>query len=373
MLDPVAAAEAMAPAIAARAQEIEELRRLPPDIAQRFTDAQLFRLSIPAAYDGLEVHPSVIVRTVEALSRADGSAGWCLMIGTITGVGAAYLPADEARIIYGPADAVTGGVLAPRGRAVTVDGGARLTGRWQWGSGCQHSTWLQLGALTDDDPPNVRQYYLPVSDVIIHDTWFASGLRGTGSNDLEVQDVFVPASRIISVADPAVYDGPLFRFPVFGLLAVGVAAVALGVARAAMDEVVTLAGAKTATGQSRRLAERPTVQSDVAEAEAALQAARALMFDAIDQAWERAAKGDELTLDDRARLRLAATHATLTCARVVDTAYGIGGGTSVYESSPLQRYFRNVHVVTQHMVVAPATLQLAGRVLLGLPTNVAEL
>lgn len=373
MLDPVGAAEGMAPAIAARAQEIEELRRLPPDIAEQFTDAQLFRLSIPAAYGGLEVHPSVIVRTIEAMSRADGSAGWCLMIGAITGVGSAYLPADEARTIYGPPDSVTGGVLAPKGHAVAVDGGYRLTGRWQWGSGCQHSTWLQLSAVTDDDPPKVRQYYLPASDVTIHDTWYATGLRGTGSNDLEVQDVFVPTSRTISVVDSAVHDGPLFRFPVFGLLAVGVAAVALGLARAAMDEVVTLAGAKTATGQSRRLAERPTVQSDVAEAEAALQAARALMFDAIDQAWERAAKGDELTLDDRARLRMAATHATRTSARVVDAAYGIGGGTSVYESSPLQRYFRNVHVVTQHMVVAPATLQLAGRVVLGLPTNVAEL
>jgi len=373
ILDPVATVEAMAPAIAARAQEIDELRRLPPDIAQEFTEAQLFRLAIPAPYDGLEVHPSVIVRAIEAMARADGSAGWCLMIGAVTAVGAAYLPTDEARAIYGPPESVTGGVLAPKGRAVTVDGGVRLTGRWQWGSGSQHCTWLQLSALTDDEQPNVRQYYLPASDVTIHDTWYATGLRGTGSNDLEVRDVFVPASRCISLQGGAVYDGPLFRFPVFGLLATGVAAVGLGIARAAMDEVVNLAGAKTATGQSRRLAERPTVQAEVAEAEAALQAARALMFDAIDQAWERAAKGDELTLDDRARLRMAATHATLTSARVVDTAYGIGGGTSVYESSPLQRYFRNVHVVTQHMVVAPATLQLAGRVVLGLDTNIAEL
>jgi alkylation response protein AidB-like acyl-CoA dehydrogenase len=230
-----------------------------------------------------------------------------------------------------------------------------------------------LGALVDGDPPAVRQFYVPAGEVQVHDTWYASGLRGTGSNDLEVVDVFVPASRCVAMTNPPLHDGPLYRFPVFGLLALGVSAVTLGIARAALDELKGVAGNKTATGQSRKLAERSAVQSAVGTSEAALQAARALVFDAIDQAWDRAEKGDPLSLEDRARLRMAATHGALTSAAVVDTAYNLGGGTSVYESSPLQRCFRNVHVATQHMIVSPPTLQLAGRVLLGLPTNIAEL
>ncbi|MBV9932798.1 MAG: acyl-CoA dehydrogenase family protein [Actinobacteria bacterium] len=373
MGEPLEIAAALASVVAERAAEIEELRRLPPDIAKQLADAGLFRLCLPKELDGREAHPAELVRVFEALSRGDAAAGWCLMIGATTGVGAGYLPADEARTIYGPADAITGGVYAPRGKAVAVDGGYRVTGRWQWGSGSQHSTWLMLGALVEGDPPAVRQFYFPASDVTIHDTWYASGLRGTGSNDLEVVDVFVPASRCVAITDAPRADASLYRFPVFGLLALGVCAVTFGIAQAALDEITGVAGTKTATGQSRKLAERPAVQSAVAEATAALEAARSYLFGAIDTAWALAEAGAPLTLPVRARLRMASTHGALTSARVVDTAYNLGGGTSVYESSPLQRYFRNVHVATQHMIVSPPTLQLAGRVLLGLDANIAEL
>lgn len=373
MGDPVEIAVALAPVAAERAVEIEELRRLPPDIAQQLVEAGLFRFCIPHELGGVEGHPAELVRMIEALSRGDAAVGWCLMIGATTAVGAAYLPADEARTIYGPADAVTGGVYAPRGKAVAVDGGYRVTGRWQWGSGCQHSTWLMLGAIVDGAPPVVRQFYFPAAEVTIHDTWFAAGLRGTGSNDLEVRDAFVPASRCVAITEPPRLEGALYRFPVFGLLALGVCSVTFGIARAALDEITGVAGAKTATGQSRKLAERPAVQSAVAESTAALEAARAYLFDAIAVAWRLAETGAPLTLDARARLRMAATHGALTSARVVDAAYNLGGGTSVYETSPLQRYFRNVHVATQHMIVSPPTLQLAGRVLLGLEANIAEL
>jgi len=371
--DPVAVAAAMAPEMAERAVEIEQLRRLPPDIADALAQAGLFRLCIPAALDGQEIHPADLVRTIEAMSRGDAAVGWCLMIGATTGVGAAYLPPDEAHAIYAPADAITGGVYAPRGKARISDGGYTITGRWQWGSGCQHSSWLLLGALVDGDPPVARQFYVPAAEVHIHDTWHAAGLRGTGSNDLEVRDVFVPSGRCVAITDPPAHDGALYRFPVFGLLALGVTAVTLGIARAAIDELTGLAPSKTATGQNRRLAERPTVQTAVAEAEAGLRSARAYVFEAVDEAWQRAERGDPLGLDDRAHLRLAATHAAVTSAAVVDAMYNLGGGTSVYESSPLQRYFRNVHVATQHMIVSPPTYQLAGRVLLGQDADVAEL
>jgi alkylation response protein AidB-like acyl-CoA dehydrogenase len=210
--------------------------------------------------------------------------------------------------------------------------------------------------------------------VRILDTWHVAGLRGTGSHDMTVDDVVVPAERSVSIVDDRPRaDGPLYAFPVFGLLAIGIAAVALGIARAAIDELVRLARAKTPEGSRRTLAERPAVQVDVAQAEALVGAARAHLDTAIDRAWEAATQRGAIALEDRARLRLAATHATASAARATDLAYGAGGGSAIYAASPLQRCFRDVHVATQHMMVAPPTWELAGRVLLGIDTDVSQL
>jgi alkylation response protein AidB-like acyl-CoA dehydrogenase len=180
----------------------------------------------------------------------------------------------------------------------------------------------------------------------------------------------VPAARAVSLTtDPPRATGALYRFPVFGLLALGVSAVALGIAARARDELVALAAAKTPTGTRRRLAERAAVQSQVAEADAVLGAARAFVREAVAEAWETARAGGELTLPLRARLRLAATHATIGAARVVDRMYEAGGATAIYATSPLQRCFRDVHVATQHVMVAPPTLELVGRILLGVDAD----
>jgi alkylation response protein AidB-like acyl-CoA dehydrogenase len=202
--------------------------------------------------------------------------------------------------------------------------------------------------------------------VEIIDTWHTSGLRGTGSHDIAVDGLLVPAGRSVSLfSGTPVEDGPLYRFPVFGLLALGIAAVALGIARGAVADVRELAAAKTGTFQSRALRERPVVQSEFAQAEAELAAARALVDTTIDRVWDRAevgVVGDE----ERTALRLASTHATIAGARVADRMYDLGGGTSVRNESPLQRRFRDVHAATQHVLVAPPTWEVAGRSLLGL-------
>ena len=201
-----------------------------------------------------------------------------------------------------------------------------------------------------------------------------SGLRATGSHDFAVRDLRVPAERVAAVigARPRA-EGPLYAFPLFGLLALSVAGVALGIARAALGDLEQLSGVKQPEGSRRLLAERPATQADVARAEAALRAARALLFDELDRAWESACGSGEIDLATRASLRLAATHATRSARAVVDTAYDLGGGSSLYDSSPLQRRFRDVHAATQHMLVNPATWELSGRVLLGLPTDTSLL
>jgi alkylation response protein AidB-like acyl-CoA dehydrogenase len=381
---PLEAAAALVPAIRSAADRIEHDRRLPPELVRALADAGLFRLCVPRALGGLEADPATMIRIGETLAQADGAAGWSAMIGATSGVASGYLPEPAAREIYG-ADprVVTGGAFAPHGTATVVDGGYRVTGRWPFASGCEHCTWLMGGSVVVDagrprllpgGMPDSRLMLFPAADARIIDTWTVSGLRGTGSHDIAVEDLFVPAARSTSIiTDRPRERGPLYAFPVFGLLALGIAAVGLGIARAAIDELVCLARAKTPTGSRRLLADRATVQAQVAEAEAVLGAARALVLGTVAEAWDRAQAEGTITLTDRARLRLAATHATMASVRATDLMYTAGGGSAVYASSPLQRQFRDVHVVTQHIMVAPATLELTGRILLGVDADTSML
>jgi alkylation response protein AidB-like acyl-CoA dehydrogenase len=222
--------------------------------------------------------------------------------------------------------------------------------------------------------PDVRLLFAPAADVQIHDTWHVSGLRATGSHDIEFAGLLVPPERSASVfSDRPVEPGRLYAVPLFGLLALAIAGVAVGIARGALDDLAELAGAKTPTGSRRLLAERAGVQAEVARAEAGLRAARAQLFDAIDTAWDAVEPGGEVPVEQRASLRLAATHAATSGAEVAGAAYRLGGATSIYDRSPLGRRFRDANAVTQHMLVGPATWELTGRVLLGLDTDVTQL
>jgi alkylation response protein AidB-like acyl-CoA dehydrogenase len=382
-MTPLAGALALAPRVRAEADRIERERRLTPELVQAMAAAGVFRLLVPRALGGLEVEPTTFVTTVEALAEADGSAGWCAMIAATSAVIAAYLAEDVAREIYGRPDVVTGGAFAPQGTATVVQGGYRVRGRWAFGSGCESCHWLMGGTVVTDGgrtralpsgAPDPRLMLFPAGEARVIDTWTVSGLRGTGSHDFTVEDVFVPAGRSISlVTDRPRASGALYAFPVFGLLATGIASVALGIGRRALDEVTTLAGAKTPALGRRLLRERPMIQVRVAEAEAALGSARAFLLETIDAAWTAAGREGAIPLALRARLRLAATASALGAARAVDAAYEAGGASSIYATSALQRCFRDVHALTQHMLVAPATLELVGRVLLGVETDVGML
>jgi alkylation response protein AidB-like acyl-CoA dehydrogenase len=215
---------------------------------------------------------------------------------------------------------------------------------------------------------------MPIEAVEVIDTWSVSGLRGTASHDMTAVAQVVPAARVVSLfGDRPLHAGALYCFPLFGLLALGIASVALGIARGALDDLTSLAGAKTPAAGRKTLAERATVQAQVARSEAALRAARALVLGEADVAWIAAERGGEVPEQHRLGLRLAASHATEVAAEVVTTMYHAGGGTSIYDSSTLQRRFRDVHVATQHMMVAPATWEFGGRLLLGLPTDTRQL
>ncbi|MFG2127032.1 acyl-CoA dehydrogenase family protein [Streptomyces sp. NPDC048751] len=205
------------------------------------------------------------------------------------------------------------------------------------------------------------------------DTWHTSGLRGTGSHDVVAEDVFVPSHHILSLTDRPLVDAPLYRFPIFGYFALAVAAVALGNARGAIDDLLDLAVHKVPTGSRRRLAERPATQTAVARAEAQLRAARALFYSAIDDAWRAATTREDVPVDLRTGLRLAATHAARTSAEVVRAMHDLGGASSIYEDSPLQRRLRDADAITAHIQVAPTTWEITDRLLLGVPTDVEGL
>jgi indole-3-acetate monooxygenase len=372
---PAAVHEAAALA-AEHAERTERDRRLAPEVVDAMRRADLFRLCVPRDLGGAEATPRALVEAVEALARADGSTGWCLAVTATSGVLAGYLDEEAAAEIYGQAGIAVGGVFAPRGRAVAEDGRLDVTGRWPFASGSPFCDWLMGGCITEIGPgsPELRLVIFPRDEVEIHDTWEVAGLCGTGSHDISVSGAGAPVSRSAAVIGTRPrHQGALYAFPLFGLLAVGIAGVALGIARGAMDDLLELAGAKTPEGSRRKLAERAAVQADTARAEASLRAARALMMDELDRGSAAAESSGETGTDVRAALRLSATHAVRAAAGVVDTCYELGGGSSIYARSPLQRRFRDVHVATQHMLISPATFELTGRLLLGLPTDTAQL
>ncbi len=325
---------------------------------------------------------SEAMETVEILARADGASGWCVFIGATSGSVLASLPEASAREIFSTPHILLSGVFAPRGTAVAEDGGFRVDGQWPWGSGTQNADWVLAGCqvIRDGKPellrngtPRSRMLIVPASQVEFLDTWHVTGLAGTGSTDFALRHVFVPESRAVGLGIDRPLERPLYVFPQFGLLAMGIAAVALGLGRAAIDELVSLAGAKTPEASARSLAARSNVQIEVALAEAELRSARAWYYETIATAWESATRQGRIELEHRRDIRLATTHATSASARAVDRMYTVAGGTSVYQRSPLQRIFRDVHVATQHMMVAPPTLELTGRLFLGLETDTAML
>lgn len=389
--DPVAGrlleqADGIAAEIAPRCDEIERLRHLPADLSAQFARAGFYRMLVPKLYGGLEVHPTTFFDVVERLGRVDGASAWCVMISATAASCSAFLPAQVSGRIFGDPEVCFAGVFAPRGTAVpeTRDGveGYRVSGRWQWGSASRNAHFITGGCLVldaDGKPrklpngmPLIRSMVFAPSQVELLDTWDVSGLCGTGSTDFEVRDVFVPHDLSYSYLTDTPVNVPLFAFPRFGLLALGIAAASLGMARGAIDALSVLAGAKKPDASSKVLAQRPSVQQQVAQAEALLRSARAFVGEAIDAAWAAALDGTVST-SHRADLRLAATHAVGSAARAVDLMYGLGGGSSVYRQSSLQRHFRDVHVATQHMMVGESTLELVGRLMLDVPTDVTML
>ena len=350
-------------------------RALAPDLLDALRAQGLFALGVPRSLGGGECPPGEALVAAETIARGDASPGWCVSIATTSGLLGAYLPDEGAQEVFGDPRSAAAGVWAPRGRGQAVDGGVVVSGRWSFCSGIRHADWLFAGfVLETGAKPVLRVAALPKSELEVPDTWHTTGLRGTGSHDAVAREVFVPDHRMLSVVDGPPQDTTaLYRFPLFGFFALSVAAAAMGNAFGALDDFVALAGKRSPLGSSRTLAERSSTHAAVAEAEAALRAARAFYYEAIGDAWRAAQGTAPVPVEARAALRLAATHATRTAKQVVASLYDLAGGSAIYDGSPLQRRFRDAHTATAHFQVNAASFELPGRVLLGVPAQTDQL
>jgi indole-3-acetate monooxygenase len=365
----------LAPQICAAADEIERMRRLPLSVVEALAQAGLFRLWIPRALGGEETDPITLVRVVEEVAPADGAAGWCLAIGGEYGVFGGYLPPDAAREIYGSDPLViTAGAFRPTGQAAVADGGYRVTGRWALGSGCQHSDWIVGGCrIFDSDQPRLRPDGTPVMRILffpaaaceILDTWHSIGLRGTGSHDYAVADLFVPAVHSLSFREPPSEPGPLYALPTIALFGTVVAAVPLGIARHAIDILIELAGTKITTRSQQALREDATMRGDLGRAEALLRSGRAFLYEALDEVWKAVTAGQTLSVTQRAMVWLASTHAVNAAKQAVELMFSAGGATSAYTSSGLERCLRDIHAAGQHFTLASTNYEMVGQALLG--------
>jgi indole-3-acetate monooxygenase len=333
------------------------------------------RAGAPASIGGPQASPALTLRCAEEVARGDASAGWCVSIAATSSLLAGWLPPDGAGEVFGDARAIAAGVWAPRGIAREVDGGYRVSGRWAFCSGIAHSEHLFGGCVVQSGGGGgtPRVLGMPTSELEVLDTWHTLGLRGTGSHDAVADDVFVPHRRSLWLLDAPTCDAALYRFPIFAFFALSISAAALGNARGAIEDLIELAAEKASLGSSRTLAQRPATWATVAQAEAALRAARAFYYEAIEEVWAAAEAAAEVTVELRTGLRLAATHAVRTAASVVTDMHDLGGGAAIYESSPLQRRLRDAHAATAHFQVNAATWELTGRLLLGQPTETTML
>ena len=375
-IDVVTAAKNLVPLILAGREEGERIRHVPPEIANALAEAGLLQMFLPRSMGGSELPPLTVFQAIETLSRADGSIGWCAMLATIVSMFTGWLSEDVGRHFCGhPADLRAAGSLRPLGYAYPVDDGYRVQGQWNFASGIDHAKWLyctclvmdrEKPQLTAQGTPKVRAMWLPVEQATVVDTWATIGMRGTGSQDFVVDDVFVPSAHTCFLGDQPLVARPLYNPRTFFAIAcIPVVANALGIARGAIDTFVEMAGEST-TSSATVLRDRPFVQARLAEAEAILNAARAYVIDAGGKFWDAIEGGRSDITYDLAQVRLAIVHAMHEAVRSVDLVFHAAGTNAIYSRNPLERYFRDIHVAVQHNSAFPAQYESAGKVLLGM-------
>jgi alkylation response protein AidB-like acyl-CoA dehydrogenase len=375
-IDYVQRAREFAPELAAAAAEIECRRELPEPVVAALVERGFFHLLLPGSLGGAELLPASFVPVIEEIAKADASTAWCLNQASGCSMTAAYLdPAAACEIFGGPR-----GILAwgpGPGKAWAVDGGYRVTATFSYASGSHNATWLGCHVpvveadgtprLNCDGSPVIRTMLFPKSSAQITEIWHVIGLKGTGSDRFSVEDLFVPERHTATRDDEARREeGLLYRFSSLQLYAAGFAGVAMGIARNTLDAFVALAHDKVPFRSGSTLRDNHLIQSQVAQAEARLCAARAFLLRSLDEITAEIERTGHITLDQRMDIRLASTFAIHQSLQVVDTAYHSAGSTAIFEENPFERRFRDIHTVSQQLQGRQEHFETVGQYLLGL-------
>ncbi len=380
----IARAEALRPAIEAASNDIEKNRRLPPELLDRLHEARLFRLLLPRSSNGIETDPITFFHVIETIARGDASTAWCVSQGGGCAMTAAYLDLPVARKIFGnDPRAVLAWGPGPKVRAVEClddkrGAGYKVTGVWAFASGGRHATWLGAhcpiykadgSPLIGPDGKQVeRTMLVPAAEVAWTDIWDTVGLHGTASDQYALNDHFVRADHSITrdFEKECREAGALYRMSAMTCYEVGFSGVALGTARAALDAFIDVARNKVPRGAKSPLRDNAVVQSNVAQAEVNIRAARAFLLQALADIWHTIAQpGGKLTVDQRITIRMASTHAIHKAREAVDVAYNAAGASAIFRSHPLERRFRDVHTVTQQLQGRLSHFETVGAWILG--------
>ena len=382
-LPPLEAARSLAPLIRENAEQIHAMRELPRPVFEALADAGLFHLAVPRAIGGAELDFPTYVRVIEEIGKADASTAWAVNQGATFATFSARMRADVARAIWiDTPRSVVSNTPSPTAQAVVVPGGYRVTGRQGFSTGCRHASWVAANAQIIENgaarsrngAAEARYLFVPIAEAELLDTWHTRGMRGTGTHHFAVDDVFVPEERtVFTRGAKQLSGGPRYLIPLTLAFAAGDAAVALGVARSCMDAFFELAGSKTPRYVQGLLREQAITQFTVGQAEARLRSGRAYLMEAVGEMWDEVTSTNAVSLERRATLRLATTHAIRLGAQIVESLYSLCGATAAFEGNLIQRHFQDIHVITQHVQGRLSHYELVGQHWLGLPIDETRL
>ena len=373
-------AHALVPVLKSRTSKAEALRRVPEESIQDLHETGLFRLLQPRRVGGAELPFRAIVEVSAIIGRGCGSTAW--VYGNLAShhwMLAMWDPRAQDEVWgVSPDILIASAFVFPSGHAIKIDGGYRLSGRWKFSSGIDPSLWCMFGAIVHDEATGegeYRMFLVPQTDYHPIDTWFVAGLKGTGSKDVEVSDVFVPEHRSLAVANTrggptpgfSINPGGLYQIPVFDMFPYVVAGTSLGIAEGALASFTKETTSRLATYSATRMVDFAPVQIRLAEASAAIDAARLIMLQRCDEAMQIAQGGVAATIEDKVRFRRDGAYAARLCTRAVDLLFEATGGDGLYDHQDVQRAFRDVHAANSHNALTwDVAASLYGKVALGL-------
>ena len=377
----LANARTVAPILNDASEEIEKERSLTPAVLDAMHDAQLFRLTLPQRDNGFELPVPALAQVAEIIAGADASAGWCLGQAFGCAMSAAFMDETPAKEVFGSREAVLAWGAGVQGRMDATDGGYLVSGTWRFASGSHHATWLggHSKVFEKDGSPREgasgrqadRTALFPRDQADMADDWHVMGLRGTRSEGYTVENLFVPEGLTLDRDTPeeCQIDTTLFRFPTTNVYAAVFSSVSLGIAQSAFDDLKTLGMTKHARAAQTSMRDSPIFQSKLAELRAQLESARAYKHAVLSEIWETVDNTGELTMDDRARIRLATTYAINEATSVMEQIYRLAGSTAIFDNAPFERRVRDIHAVSQQVQGRHTNFETVGRYMLGLGAN----